>query len=62
MAFQCFRRTIIVVIIWYLDLQLPVQSVPITANSNPVHGDVYWMYWYLDMLAVLTDLSLFSDI
>jgi hypothetical protein len=27
-----------------LDLQLPVQSVPITtkvASSNPVHGEVY---------------------
>jgi hypothetical protein len=33
-----------VVIIWWLDLQVPVQSVPITAkvvSSNPVHGEVY---------------------
>jgi hypothetical protein len=32
-----------VVIIWLLDLQLPVQSVSITTNvsSNPVHGEVY---------------------
>jgi len=28
-----------------LDLQLPVQSVPIitnVVNSNPAHGEVYW--------------------
>jgi hypothetical protein len=33
-----------VVIVWLLDLQLPVQSVPITnkvVSSNPVHGEVY---------------------
>jgi hypothetical protein len=32
------------VIVWELDLQLPVQSVPITNKvviSNPVHGEVY---------------------
>ena len=32
-----------VVIVWKLDLQLPVQSVPITTkvvSSNPVHGEV----------------------
>jgi predicted GNAT superfamily acetyltransferase len=31
--------TIVVVIVWELDLQLPVQSVPITINvvsSNPI--------------------------
>jgi hypothetical protein len=38
------------VIIWYLDLQLPVQLVPITTkvvSSNPVHGEVYSIqhYW-----------------
>jgi hypothetical protein len=30
-------------IIWKLDLQLPIQSLPITTkvvNSNPVHGDI----------------------
>jgi RNA polymerase subunit RPABC4/transcription elongation factor Spt4 len=30
-----------IVIVWYLDLQLPVQSVPITTKdvgSNPAHG------------------------
>ena len=31
-------------IVWKLDLQLPMQSVPITTNvlsSNPAIGDVY---------------------
>ena len=36
---------VVVVIVWWLDLQLPVQSaVPITTNvvsSNPAHGEVY---------------------
>ena len=35
---------VMVMIIWYLDLQLPMQSVPITTNvvsSNPAHGEVY---------------------
>jgi len=33
-----------IVIIWWLDVQPPVQSVPITTNvvsSNLVHGEVY---------------------
>jgi hypothetical protein len=33
-----------------LDLQLPVQSLPITtkdASSNPVHGEVYSMQHYV---------------
>jgi hypothetical protein len=34
------------VVVWYLDLQLPVQSVPITkcaevVSSNPIHGEVH---------------------
>ena len=31
-------------IVWWLDLQLPMQSVPITTNSvssNPARGNVY---------------------
>ena len=35
---------IMVVIIWFLDLLLPMQSVPITTevvSSNPTHGEVY---------------------
>jgi len=36
----------VVVILWYLDFQLPVQSVPITTkvvSSNSTHDDVYSM-------------------
>ena len=32
------------VIVWYIDLQLYLQSVPITTNIvcfNPAHGEVY---------------------
>jgi hypothetical protein len=40
----------VVVIVWQLDLQLPVQSVPITTKvviSNPVHGEVYSIKYYV---------------
>jgi len=33
-----------VLLVWLLDLQLPIQSVPITTNvvsSNHAHGEVY---------------------
>ena len=42
--------TTVVMIVWWLDLQLHVQSVPITTkvvNSNPVHGDVYSIQHYV---------------
>ena len=35
--------------LWWLDLQLPMQSVPITTNvvsSNPAHGEVYSIQQY----------------
>jgi hypothetical protein len=41
-----FLLKLCIVIVWLLDLQLPVQSVPITINIvslNPVHGKVYSM-------------------
>jgi hypothetical protein len=41
---------IVVVIEWQLDLQLPVQSVPITSNVvslNPVHGEMYSIQHYV---------------
>ena len=41
---------VVVVIALWLDLQLPVQSVPITTNvvrSNPVHGEVYSIQHYV---------------
>ena len=37
-------------IVWLLDLQLPVQSVPITTkvvSSNSIHGKVYSMQHYV---------------
>ena len=39
-----------VMIVWLMDLQLPVQSVPITTNvisSNPTHGEVYSIQHYV---------------
>ena len=39
-----------IVIVWQLNLQLPVQSVPITTvvvSSNPVHGEVYSIQHYV---------------
>ena len=42
--------TTVVMIVWWLDLQLHVQSVPIitkVVNSNPVHGDVYSIQHYV---------------
>jgi hypothetical protein len=41
-----------ILIVWLLDLQLPVQSVPITTNvvsSNPDHGEVYLIQHYVIM-------------
>jgi hypothetical protein len=38
------------VVVWKLDLQLPVQSVPITTNVvslNPIHGEVYSIQHYV---------------
>ena len=32
------RDTVIVVIVWYLDVQLPVQSVPNVVISSPTHA------------------------
>ena len=43
-------------IIWQLDLQLPVQSMPITTKvltSNPVHGEVYLIKHYVISLSVV---------
>ena len=37
-------------IIWYFDLQLPVQLVPITTKvvrSNPIHGEVYLIHYVI---------------
>jgi hypothetical protein len=39
-----------VMIVWWLDLHLPMQSVPITTkvvSSNPTHGKVYLINHYV---------------
>ena len=46
------------VIVWYLDQQLSVQSVPITTNvvsSNSVHGEVYSIYHYVIKYVTVND-------
>jgi hypothetical protein len=51
-----------VVIVWELDLQLPVQSVPITTevlSSNPTHGDVYSIQHYV--IKFVSDLRQVND-
>jgi hypothetical protein len=40
----------VIVIVWYLDLQLPVQSVPISTkvlSSNHIHVEVYSIQHYV---------------
>jgi hypothetical protein len=40
----------VVVVVWQLDLQLPVESVPTTTNdvgSNPANGEVYSIHHYV---------------
>jgi hypothetical protein len=40
----CILGAVMVVIVWLLYLQQPMQSVPINTkvvNSNPTHGEVY---------------------
>jgi hypothetical protein len=52
-------------IVWYLDIQLPMQPVPITTKvvtSNPVHGEVYSIQHYVIMfVSDLWQVSGFSD-
>ena len=41
---------VVVMTLWQFDLQLPVQSAPITTNvdiSNPAHGKVYSIQHYV---------------
>ena len=47
---QTYERAVVVVIVWQLDSQLPMQSVPITTkvvSSNPIHGKVYSIQHYV---------------
>ena len=50
-VFLCHTdRAIMVGIVWYLDLQLTLQSVPITTkvtSLNPTHGEVYSIQHYV---------------
>ena len=44
------RGAVVVMIIWQLDLQVPMQSVPITTNAvslNPAHIEVYSIQHYV---------------
>jgi hypothetical protein len=48
------------VIAWEFDLQLPVQSVPITtkvASSNPTHGELYSIQRYVIKFSATCDRS-----
>ena len=52
------RGAVVIVIVWQLDLQLPMQSVPITTkvvSSNHVHGEVYSIQHYVLKLPVTCD-------
>jgi hypothetical protein len=45
------------VVVWWLDLQLPMQSVPFTTNvvsSIPAHGEVYSIQLYV--IKIVNDL------
>jgi hypothetical protein len=49
---------VVAVIVWYLDLQLTIQSVPVTTDvvsSNLYQGEVYNIMWYI--LSVTCDRS-----
>jgi len=46
----------VVVITWLFDLQLPVQSVPITTevmSSNHVRGEVYSIHYVMKLVSDL---------
>jgi hypothetical protein len=44
------QRAVLVVIVWYLDLQLPIQLLPNTTkvvSSNSTHGEMYSIQHYV---------------
>ena len=44
------QGAILAMVVWLLELQLPMQSVPITTDvvsSNLDQGEVYWMQHYV---------------
>ena len=47
-CFITFIEAVVAMIVWLLDLQLPMQSVPITTDvvkSNLDQGEVYNIMW-----------------
>jgi hypothetical protein len=45
---RLLQGTVVAMVIWWLDLQLPMQSVPITTDamsSNLDQGEVYNIMW-----------------
>ena len=55
-----YSSAIMAMIVWQLDLQLLVQSVPITTkvvSLNPIHGKVYSIQHYVINLSVTCDRS-----
>ena len=45
-----YKGAVMVVIVWWLDVQLPMQSVPITTkvvSLNAAHGKVYSIQHYV---------------
>ena len=57
-AHFCYPFLGAVVVVWQLELQLPVQSVHITTkvvSSNPVQGEVYSIQHY--MMKFVSDLQ-----
>ena len=46
MVTKLVKGAVVVLIVWQLDVQLPVQSVPITTkivSLNLAQGEVYWI-------------------
>jgi hypothetical protein len=53
-TFPSEQGVVVVVIVWWLDLQVPVQSVRITTkvdSSNPVHGKVYSIQYVIKFVS-----------
>ena len=52
LLYQIKVVAVVVIIVWDLDLQLPMQSVPIktkVVSSNPAHGGMYSIKHYVIM-------------
>jgi hypothetical protein len=60
------ERAIMVVIVWYLDLQLPGQLVPIftqVVRSNLIHGKVFLIQHYvIKFVSDLQQVSVFLQV